>query len=587
MGSQTLVGLAAEFQNFLLEKHPRIGSERMMGVPFQETVKKALKESDDFFMKDASVNDFIMKMVDLMGFDAPLMACVEYAARRTNERESLPKGNPVILGTFYDKVVLPCMQAQNKMLGRIVFLHLDLNKTERLIMLSGYNIGLGFDALFAKWWKWVTIPYRQGLEENDKLKDSIKESKFKDHYSILVKDDGSFIEEPLTKKLLESCQEKPLALVFPEEIRFIRANLLYVLENLHQDQKAYRDYFNALYRALGNVDLSSMEDLWTEVDLAWVRIGREKRVVPVHMMEWGYHHPVQISPEYRVSFRLTDYSDEISLMRKAMEQYGINVDGEVAKARLDGIDVGAFFTVVNGGQGIDFRFAGQSVPNRPKAQAKGMKIFIDLDSMDKRLARFKSLLKSCLSEETLSWALLASDLDLQFCAVTSHELAHPLLITENLLEVFGTEKPKFEETKATLFGIIGIQNAIKENSLDQSVYLKLSAYLLGDIIRRLEKHHFEDPTMKPYTNTAMTLVTVLIPQGLLTIQNEKLHMDKEIAGSDRIINALIEVSNRLVRAYKDVDLDGALKVVTDFAPGLDENNIAAVYWVVNKNLHPN
>jgi hypothetical protein len=374
-----IVGRRAEFRKYLADAAEILlarSGNRYLKIGLSQATQELLRDAEYYLLRHKVVKNFVREFKNCLGFAAaPLEVCIEYAAMQTCKGgRSLPKDDPKTLIRFYKWVVLPCMEFKSRALELLVLTHPDTTATERLIFQTGFWIAKEFDKIFEKWWQWVVIPYRTSPLPPEELKQLIKETGKTNMYSVLCQPNGAPIFTGLTPELIQAqAKEIPLADAFPNEIARIQAYLLYLVEKLPSEEKEYRRYFGALYRAIGNRDLAKMERYWLAVDRAWVGIP-PKRVMPVHMMEDGYHDPFRVSPEYRVMLRGEEFATTISLAREYMRTLAAEIGEDADIAKLDAIDIGPFIPVVNGGSGIDFRFSGQSVPNRPKAQT-GLKSF--------------------------------------------------------------------------------------------------------------------------------------------------------------------------------------------------------------------
>jgi len=598
--------LRDQLQDFLMKNHPFL-----MEIPlemgrdsvdtFETDILSAFARSESFLMNDPTISAIVTQALKVIGMDASIEVAVEYAARRLSTQGELPKKNPVAVGLFYDYVVLPILRVQQLMTRNIICIHPGLLPYEKAIMREGVEIARLFDVLFSKWWKYVVIPYQLGIAKDPTLKETIKAAcSFTNCYAVLWDQEGFPIVDPMTREILANCQEIPLAKAFPLEIDEICERLEDLKAELEQwsveTMTPYHDYFNALSIALSNRELEKMEELWKAVDVTWVQIGPE-RVVPVHMMENGYHHPHQISPEFDIRLRSQAFRKEIDATRHGMNLLGANIEDELVQDKLTRTDIGMFITVASGGMGIDFRFAGQSVPNRPEVQKLAMKIFLDLESMRQRQIRCLGMIESCADAETIAWASRAMTLSVDIGAVAGHEFAHPFLITEMVTEVFGSQKPRFEEGKATLLGIMGLHEA--KSDFGPGFYPALSAHILGVILRRFDKRAAENPTFSPYLNEAMMIATSLMRAGIITCIDGKVHMDQARSLTPDVVNNLQNVSLQLIRAYREANdefkltpedihpaLTSALKVVTEFAPGIEEDpNLRLLFSTVNHNMY--
>ncbi len=591
----TLRKLRLDLESLLRGSHPFSLHSESLGAPpvprdiFETDFQKCLAQSEAFVMESKAVSRLIGMMLETIGLDVPIDVAVEYAARRMSTGEELPKDNPVTVGQFYDHVVLPVIKAQQDVVLGLITVHPELAFGERLIMRSGVKLARLFDEIFSAWWQYVIIPYQMGIAQDPTLKEAIREGPLNNRYAVIADSTGSPIKKPLTQELLASCREIPLATAFPRQIRRIRVELDLLQEDLAEFHLAvvYQRYFNALSSALRNRDLEKMEDLWHAVDVAWVGI-RPERVMPVHMMENGYHHPRQVTPEFRILWRSESFQEEIALVRKGMERFGSRIGDDLVQTKLNRIDIGTFNTVLAGGC-VDFRIAGQSVPNRPDVQKLGMKIFLDSDTMEKRHLKFVNLVKACADGETSAWTSEAMNLAFHVCVVTSHEFAHPFLITERVIEAFDQDKPTFEEGKATLFGIMGLEEINQEYGSD--FYRTLSAYLLGEILHRFDKRRAQDPTFRPYLNEAMMIATSLLQREVIVLVDGKIHMNQDWCSTPGVVQVLKEVTDKLIAAYRQADiclaegLSLALGVVDEFAPGVEDPKLQALYEIVNRNLY--
>ncbi|MEA3453170.1 MAG: hypothetical protein U9Q96_02445 [Patescibacteria group bacterium] len=599
---RTILGsLSDKLRDYLIMNHPfvaaipsEIGKESTN--TFEGDISLIFAQSESFVMRDRTIRSLVEQMLEVIGLEVSTEVAIEYMARRLSTIGELPKESPVLVGLFYDYAVIPVMRIQQLTTRNLVTDHPEPLCYERLIMTRGVEIAWLFDRMFSKWWQYVVIPYQQGVAEDPTLKKAIKEGIFRNWYAVLVDAKGWPITGPMTQELLTTSREISLAEAFPLEIGGICEELLDLVTELGPWPNAnpYQKYFQALYEALSNTDLEQMEELWKEVDITWVNIGPEK-VVPVHMMENGYHHPHQISPEFRVLWRSQSFKSEIETTRNGMRLFGSEIGDKLVEAKLHRIDIGMFITAISGGS-IDFRIAGQSVPNRPEVQELGMKIFLDLHSMQKREVKFENLVHACVHPETHAWMVEVMGLNLHVAVVAAHEFAHPFLITKKVTQAFKREKPTFEEGKATIFGIMGLEKVRAEL---KSFYLSLSANIIAGICARFDRRKAQDPTFRPYLNEAMMIAKALINAGIIICVDGKIYADREKCSTSAIIDAIKVVSDRLVEAYKEADKDHvladgeihpglslAMDIVSEYAPGIEEDPaISELFAVVNRNLY--
>jgi hypothetical protein len=199
--------------------------------------------------------------------------------------------------------------------------------------------------------------------------------------------------------------------------------------------------------------------------------------------------------------------------------------------------------------------------------------------MEIRLEHIRNLLKRCLDEETLRWVLPTFKMEDMYALIVGHELGHPILVNDKLIKAFGPEKPKIEEAKATLFGIAAIAQAIGPNQIN---HLGLSAVILAEGLRMMEKELFENATFSPYANESMMLLSALQREGLLVIRDNKVHMDENAAASGRVAQVLYEELTRpIIECYRNKDLSTVRRLVGEFA-NREDPGIQSIYRAVNE-----
>ena len=359
-----------------------------------------------------------------------------------------------------------------------------------------------------------------------------------------------------------------------------------LVANLPKSSQVYRDYFHTLAEALENRDLAKMEELWLAVDIAWVKIGPENRLIPAHMMEDGYHDSYRVSPEFRMMWRTEDFQEELNITRDAIIEFGGQFGNE-AIDKVNRTDVGVFLTLAFSGCNTDFRMAGQSVPNRTEAQTIGMKVFLDSDSMLTGAKKSKVFNSKVLSAKTWEWFEKAHTAQYDYFLVFGHELGHPLGVTAEVNSIFGTDKPTVEEAKATLFGVHAVFEALKKGKLgDKQIALRsLTAEIIHETLGRFKKSTFENPTFAPYASEGMIPFSVLYKAGIISFDEEdKVVVDEELASTECTFELLQKYCvERLATAYKNVDLQEIRAIAVELA-NREDPAIKKAFEAINKNL---
>ncbi|MFA5050603.1 MAG: hypothetical protein WC499_00595 [Patescibacteria group bacterium] len=579
---------AKEYSAELIEILKERPKEFILSEP-TEVLKEMMDSVDYFLINDKKIRNQIAKIIIAIDFNVPVDLAVEYAARRTNTAGAqLPKDDAVKLSFFYSLVVRPCQDAIHAALKDVCMAcpNILAFDEENFIAEAGYKIGTLFDDLFSKWWKWVVIPFRTSKLSADELKELIQKFGKTDKYSVLARGPNNPYTKPLTAKQIEKAKQIPLVEMFPIEINGIAKILKQLAKNLPDDTD-YREYFLALRTALINKDLEQMETLWIEVDKKWIEISSDRRLIPVHMMESDYEVPIRVAPEYRLLWRTGCHAKELGLMRKEMSDLAKKFDPRAVE-KIKRTDVGVFLTILASGSNIDFRLAGQSVPNYPEAQALGMKVFLDQESMKQRFHGFQSLIQKVLDPESSTWAMKFLKEEFAYLDVFGHEFGHCFCINERLIEVFGDNKSKVEEMKATLLDIEGVRQAIENGSLSDEIrkeaFSSLAAMIISHLIRMLEQSNFNNPTVAPYVNECMGILNKLMAASIITVtESGKLHVDTKRTDNDLIAEHLFVLTRKLISIYDEYDL----KELHNFVYHLcnrDGWNIQKAYKAINDNL---
>jgi len=584
--------VSAKLRAYLMEmaRRPDLTvQQEELEMPIGEAAKLVIERAEKFLMEDEYVRTLIQQILVEIGFEVDLDIAVEYAAIQTNKKRSLPKDNAPVLGLFYNLVVRPCMDFKDILLKELAKQSKDLNPVERELLVRGFDIARLFSKMFSKWWDMMVVPWRanpHSKEEayQEKAGKAILDRKDGNRYTVLVNQDGTPITEPLTLDVIRKAKRLFWIEAFPEEIaravQFIKA----LIAVLPDEEQEYRAYFRALVKALTCRNIKAMEKLWANVDRTWVRIPRTKRIVPVHPMEYDYLVPGLIAFEFRMMVRVQDFADIIETVRQHVKALAAEIGLPEDPAKIECVDIAVFVTFVNGGCSVDFRYAGQSVPNRPPVQRLGMKIFLDGPSMVVRHDKHIRTVRKCLYPKTLQWVENVFTLEAMYALVAGHELDHCILTTKKVIRKGGMTKHNVEEAKATALGIAGIARAVEAGLWGQDGPLTLAAAVLNDCLRMMDRNLFTDPKFKAYTCECMMIITALVRCGLLTIVNGKLFVDRNAANLGLLNRAVWEnIALPLIAAYKEIDIKAMEAMLKDMAD-VKSPEVRLIYNAVNVSI---
>lgn len=559
---------------------------RTEGLP-TEAFAATMTSVEHFLLEDAEVVTHITAIINAIEFKVDHVVALEYAIRRLNSSSAqLPKDDAQILGMFYLLAVKPCQDAIRLAMQKVCQEHPDIDPVEKKIAAAGYQIGPLFDDLFLeRWWPFVVVPFRTSQLTRNELKDLITRVGKTNKYSILADGPTGPHTDPLTGEFIERAVEVPLATICPVEIMKIVEVMRKLVAELPDDYDDYRQYFLALALALENEDLEKMEALWLKVDNKWVRISSNRLLIPVHMMEYDYIDPIRVMPDFRLMWRTNDYRTQLAIMRAEMRDLSAEID-PFSVGKIDRTDVGVFQTILNSGSTSDVRYAGQSVPNRPEAQAVGMRVFLDKDTMARRLTRFQHLIQQVLDPDSLAWAETHLRMEFLYLLVFGHEFGHPFCVDDDLIKAFGDDKPRVEELKATLLGIEGIRRAIVHNRFEctSCSYARLIVIIVARVFGMLEANNFNNPAVGPYVNESMAILDLLMGAGFIQITEQgKLKIVRSFISYSTIADRLFEFVKKLIGIYRRESREDVLSFVEIFCQRQGEN-VQLTYKAINDNI---
>ena len=440
---------------------------------------------------------------------------------------------------------------------------LDLSRAETVVLLGSCDLGDQFDRLYRDWRKKVIDnPFLEKLFGMQKaevkqllLEQGVMAESDNYLYSILEESDGIVTSTPYVE-------------AFPEPIAEIGKTINSMVSELREigDDEALglAAYYEAFSKALTSTDRAEHEKLWKEVDVVWMKVSG--RTQPIHPME-SYADPnsLLVEPDYALAIwddrnRATEVDavadfTKLNLIQWLNLNYG---DIEVLQSSLAplGSSIARVFSTLVSGRRLDFRPAGQNIPNRPEVKiSNGVKIFLDLLSFDQRWKVQRGLLIKVFGEEVVA-DIFDTESDLIKIAagahVAGHEVAHNAFIQIDTRRNLGEDQYKeIEEHKSD--AIIMAAAPLWLTPEEQRTFLK--AIFAGEVRSLYLKG---DETRKPYYNSAVFITNHMVEAGILSHDGNAWHYNDSIENLDIFFERVrIILRDELVPVYVNLDSDAA------------------------------
>lgn len=424
--------------------------------------------------------------------------------------------------------------------------NLELSPAERVVVLGSCDIGDQFDLLYREWRKKVVDnPFLEKLFRMEKT----ETKKLLQELGIMSESD-IYLYSVLEEKD-EMITSHSYAEAFPEPIAAIENTIRGMVNELREigDGEALdlASYYEAFGNALISTDRSQHEKLWKEVDIAWMSVSG--RMQPIHPMESGEKNGLLVQPDYALAIRddreratsvnvLTDMTKH-NLIQWLEINYGEKDVLRTSLSSLHSSNAAAFTALVSGGR-LDFRTAGQVVPNRPEIRINnGVKIFLDLITFDQRWKVQRDLLVKVFGEETTASIFENEPNIIQSAAgvhVAGHEVAHIAFVQIDTKKKLGEDQYKqIEEHKSDALIISAVPSWLTPD--EQRTFLK--AIFAGDVRSLYLK---KDDKRKAYYNSAVFLINNMIEAGIISYDGNVWNYDDRVEN----INAFFEQIRRIV-----------------------------------------
>ena len=498
--------------------------------------------------------------------NSPSEEIVKYIARQKGD---IDKSDPVLTLQFTRWSIMPVFRFERKVI--LALLRASGRKpssSEMRLMQNSIRLAEAVDRLWVAWFKKVVIPYQ--------TLDAAGKEQYRRFMAEMPQFDyTAFDYDPVHGFV----NRKAWAVAFQDEVY----DILRALERLRQTHGTeLAAYFEALLDAYGCTDINRLEEEWSHVDEAWIRIPRTEMFVPVHGMENGYEHPFCVSPEFRLDVRSSrDESANLTSRRESILRCAADVglSDELVRAsrqRLEQIDIGSFVSAVRSGWCLEFRHAGQAVPNRQHVLAQGGKIFVDVSSLASAVQRHVEIIEKHCCAETAHTVVPCLTESTFSNATIMHEYSHPVGRTIESDRTIGEAMDLCEEAKASIFGIVADEYAHQ----DGEYRFGLVAFALARTLRFMKDASRLDKTVAPYVRENLIVATTLFDTGVIALSKKHgVVISPGLAKSPVWFGELRTFSLKVIEAYQKGDRAALERLVARYCDETHPQVAELIAWV--------
>jgi hypothetical protein len=438
---------------------------------------------------------------------SPLDEIIKYLARR---RGDIDKSDPSVNLWFMENFVAEVANFQRR---RIVAAQhrglLDATRDEHHLICTAVNAAQMTDMFWGRWFERLAAPY-QKMSAEERVAFQREAGNILPQFDYTGFDimDGAVVGR------------EPWAVAIGTHVDLVVKSLLAMADGL--GDATARTYLTTLADAYACTDIDRLEERWAAVDRAWIRIPPTTRVFPVHGMESGYEHPFGVSPEFRLAVRVTneDESRVIEGFRRATYDFALEQGEAVGLKALDSLedklsrlDIGVFVSAVEGGTCLNFRYAGQVVPNRQDILAEGGKIFVDRESNSHSVKMYREVLEKHCDRRAVEFLAPLITEDSMFRHTVGHECFHPVARLPESEVKLGKSADLMEEAKATVGGLL--VDFRQKPAL--AAVSEMLAVTVARVLRFMNRSRLEDETIAPYVRENLVAAKTLLDSRLLRV----------------------------------------------------------------------
>lgn len=523
----------------------------------------------DNSLKDLEKGQFFLKAVDLAAdqvFTSPEFQ--KHVEQFGLDREELAK--QAISNHRFDQINLEngeyqsllLLGAQKQQVWRNMALqeldsgnNLGFSPHEALILKQSLLLAPVIDQMYFKWREaMIFSDLGKKLKEMgpEKAAQYLEEQKATNSYTIPVLEN-------------DKVSQTPYAVFFAEEtakLIQIFNDLIGKLKTFSQNDEiiAFTNYFQALNEAFGETNPDLLEQKWRAVDEVWMAVKSDFQ--PIHPME-SYVDPARLRVDLEFRVVIPDENamalnaavkiTQSRLIRDLQKIYPNHQTLKQSVPPMESCKVLAGTTIVMSGWCLDFRSAGQNVPNREEVKLeKGVKIFLDTKSLELRGSLMKKLAETIFGEVAKKEYHDQDYLISAGIIVTGHEVAHNAFVTpESDKKIGQTLRSLVEETKATMSSLVILPEWLQKQEISQEMLKQVVMVLVGESLRELLMEGKE--TVKPYYITGVAHFNLLIGAGVISKKESSWVLDLSQEKVTQFFLDLKKAYDLLVDSYETYD----------------------------------
>lgn len=398
--------------------------------------------------------------------------------------------------------------------------------TDRLLLHHASLLGDAYDTWFIHWSRAQNgTDFAKELAADDaagKVGDHLK-----NHYTVIVPGKGD-----------EKYDQQAFATFFPDDIGAIASRLDEFVEALRfgggPDKVVVDQYVSYLshYRTcLAETDIGKLENLWRELDEKWMAIKHWIDIVPD--IEYGYGECLRVKVCPQISLRIldADYLEQnktISQIQDIMVGYFSKRDSDLARNSIGALKkshAGIYYLPFQSAMSLNFRFSGQSIPNRTEVREKcGVKIYFDPVSTAAREEAVRELIDAVVADAPTRRQSIET-LDTLVNHVAAHEVGHAIYSLDSVKDIIKADtKTLLEEPRAELTALHFMKHLLQHGLVDEAGLKRtVGNFVLSDL-RRFQMWD-SAPTM-PYRISAQSCWRRAADIGYLSLNDQgKVVMD--------------------------------------------------------------
>ncbi|MBI4974006.1 hypothetical protein HZC27_05330 [Candidatus Roizmanbacteria bacterium] len=434
--------------------------------------------------------------------------------------------------------------------------NLGLSEAERIVLLGHCDLGDQFDEMYRKWRKEVVgNQLLTELKNNPRAKGQILA-----RCNLKGMPDGYLYS--ILKGSIDDVVLTPYAEAFPEEMSAIVVTVTQMSQELRKIDDAessnLADYYEAFGTAITSQNPKDHDRLWKLVDKKWMKVSG--RMQPIHPME-SYVDPngLLVEPDLALTFRddraeaaatndLTEVTKR-NMIGHLSDKYGDKTSLKTSIGPMTS-SIAGVFSSQGAGRRLDFRPAGQNIPNRTAIRIHdGVKIFLDMETMHQRWKIQRNLLVGIFGEEFVKNQFDNEPNLIPFATgihVAGHEVAHNAFVQEGTRDLIGADNyAQIEEQKSDMTILTAAPSWL--NPDEQKTFLK--AIFAGEVRSLALKN---DESRRPYYNSAVFIINQMLETGIVFHDDAGWHYDDSESKLEVFFNkARTIMSNEFVPVYEE------------------------------------